>query len=304
MRIGLMIGVDDGPSGTIEGQVKLAQEAEKKGFDDLWMANIFGLDAISTLGIIGQATSTIGFGTAVTPTYPRHPTALAQQALTTGAATNGRFSLGIGLSHKLVIEDMLGMSYDKPARHMKEYLSVLMPLLNGETTTFSGEHYQVSNVKIDFPGRKPVPTLIAALGPVMLNLAGRMADGTVTWMTGEKTLGNHIIPGINKGADAAGKPTPRVASGFPIVLTNDVDGAKAFISKTLQIYGMLPSYRAMLDREGLDGPADLAIVGDETELRTRMNRLKDIGVTDFCASIVASDAEAHDRTLDFLASSN
>jgi len=304
MRIGLMVGASDGPDGTIEGLTRFAQEAEQKGFDDLWMANIFGLDAVSTLGILGQATSTIGFGTAVTPTYPRHPTALAQQALTTGAATNGRFSLGIGLSHKLVIEDMLGMSYDKPARHMKEYLSVLVPLLNGETTSFSGEQYQVANVTLDFPGRKPVPTLVAALGPVMLNLAGKMADGTVTWMTGEKTLENHIIPGIGEGADSVGKPTPRIASGFPIVLTNDIDGAKAFISKTLQIYGMLPSYRAMLDREGLEGPADLAIVGDEAELRSRIDRLKDIGVTDFCASIVAADSETHDRTLDFLASCN
>jgi len=289
MRIGLMVGASDGPDGTIEGLVKLAQEAETKGFDDLWMANIFGLDAISTLGILGQATKNIGFGTAVTPTYPRHPSALAQQALTTGAATNGRFTLGIGLSHKIVIEDMLGLSYDKPARHMKEYLSVLMPLLNGETTTFQGEQYQLANVTLDFPGRKPVPTLVAALGPLMLNLAGKMADGTVTWMTGEKTLENHIVPGITKGADSVGKPAPQVASGFPIVLTNDPDGAKEIIAKTLQIYGVLPSYRAMLDREGLAGPADLAIVGDEAELRSRLSRLKDIGVSHFCGSIVAAD---------------
>ncbi|MFT4714105.1 MAG: F420-dependent oxidoreductase-like protein [Candidatus Azotimanducaceae bacterium] len=302
MRIGLMVGASDGPDGTIEGLVKLAQDAEKKGFDDLWMANIFGLDAISTLGILGQATKTIGFGTAVTPTYPRHPSALAQQALTTGAATNGRFTLGIGLSHKVVIEGMLGMSYDKPARHMKEYLSVLIPLLNGETTTYSGDQYQVANVTLAMPGQKPVPTLVAALGPVMLDLAGKMADGTVTWMTGEKTLESHIIPVIGKGADSVGKPTPRIAAGFPVVLTNDVDGAKEFISKTLQIYGMLPSYRAMLDREGMAGPADLAIVGDEAEVRARISRLKDIGVTDFCASIVAADTETHDRTFDFLAS--
>ena len=129
-----------------------------------------------------------------------------------------------------------------------------------------------------------------------------MADGTVTWMTGEKTLESHIIPVIGKGADSVGKPTPRIAAGFPVVLTNDVDGAKGFISKTLQIYGMLPSYRAMLDREGMAGPADLAIVGDEAEVRARMSRLKDIGVTDFCASIVAADIETHDRTFDFLAS--
>lgn len=302
MRTGLMVGATDGAEGTIEGIVKLAQEAEAKGFNNLWMANIFGLDAISTLAIVGQATNKIGLGTAVTPTYPRHPTAIAQQALTTGAAAGGRFTLGIGLSHKMVIEGMFGLSYDKPARHMKEYLSILAPLLKGETTTFAGDLYTVNNVTLTMPGQQPVPLLVAALGPVMLKLAGEFADGTVTWMTGPHTLEDYIIPTINKSASAAGKPKATIAAGFPIVLTNDLDGARELISRELQIYGMLPSYRSMLDKEGLEGPADLAIAGDETELRSKVQQLKDIGVTDFCASIVAGDTETHDRTLEFLAS--
>ena len=302
MRTGLMVGATDGAEGTIEGIVKQAQEAEAKGFNNRWMANIFGLDAISTLAIVGQATSKIGLGTAVTPTYPRHPTAIAQQALTTGAASNGRFTLGIGLSHKMVIEGMFGLSYDKPARHMKEYLSILAPLLKGETTTFAGDQYTVNNITLTMPGQQPVPLLVAALGPVMLKLAGEFADGTVTWMTGPNTLEDYIIPTINKSANAAGKPNATIAAGFPIVLTNDPDEARELISRELQIYGMLPSYRSMLDKEGLEGPADLAIAGDETELRSKIQQLKDIGVTDFCASIVAGDAETHDRTLEFLAS--
>ena len=136
----------------------------------------------------------------------------------------------------------------------------------------------------------------------MLKLAGEFADGTVTWMTGPNTLGDYIIPTINKSAENAGKSTAIIAAAFPIVLTNDPDGARELISKELQIYGMLPSYRSMLDREGLEGPADLAIIGDEAELRGKIQQLKDIGVTDFCASIVAGDAETHDRTLEFLAS--
>ncbi len=302
MRTGLMVGATDGAEGTIEGIVKQAQEAEAKGFNNMWMANIFGLDAISTLAIVGQATSKIGLGTAVTPTYPRHPTAIAQQALTTGAASNGRFTLGIGLSHKMVIEGMFGLSYDKPAKHMKEYLSILAPLLKGETTSFAGDQYTVNNITLTMPGQQPVPLLVAALGPVMLKLAGEFADGTVTWMTGPKTLEDYIIPTINKSANASGKSNATIAAGFPIVLTNDPGGARELISKELQIYGMLPSYRSMLDKEGLEGPADLAIAGDETELRNKMRQLKDIGVTDFCASIVSDDAETHDRTLEFLAS--
>ena len=296
MRIGLMsIG-----TGTIDDAIKQAQQAEADGFDNLWMANIFGLDAISTLGIIGHVTSRIGLGTAVTPTYPRHPTAIAQQALTTGAAAGGRFSLGIGLSHQVVIENMLGMSYDKPARHMREYLSVLAPLLRGETTSFAGDQYTVNGIGINFPGRQPVPLLVAALGPVMLKLAGSMADGTITWMTGPKTLAAHIIPGINEAAEEAGKGKATIVAGFPIVATDDADAARKHVGQSLQMYGMLPSYRAMLDREGIAGPAELALVGNEAYLRDRLKELKDIGVTDFCAAISASDQDGTARTTEFL----
>ncbi len=302
MRTGLMVGATDGPEGTIESIVAQAQTAEKQGFDNLWMANIFGLDAISTLSVVGQATSKIGLGTAVTPSYPRHPTAIAQQALTAGAASGGRFKLGIGLSHQVVIEGMLGFSYEKPALHMREYLSVLAPLLRGETTSFAGEHYTVNNVTLKMGGQAPVPLLVAALGPRMLKLAGEQTDGTITWMTGPNTLETYIIPSINKAANAAGKPDATIVAGFPIILSSDPDAAKVLIAKELQIYGMLPSYRSMLDKEGIEGPADLAFVGNEAELRNKITRLKNIGVTDFCASIVAADKESFDRTLGFLAS--
>lgn len=300
MRRGLIVGATDGPDGTIEGLIKAAQHAETSGFDNLWMANIFGLDAITTLALIGRETKSIGLGTAVTPTYPRHPTAIAQQALTTGAAAGGRFKLGIGLSHQVVIEGMLGLSYDKPARHMREYLEVLGPLLRGETVNYTGKQYRVNNLTLAFPGMKPVPLLVAALGPVMLKIAGELADGTVTWMTGPSTLESYIVPTINKAASAAGKPAATIAAGFPIVLTNDVDGARQMIGKALQIYGMLPSYRAMLDKEGVAGPAELAMVGDEKVLRASIKRLEEVGVTDFTAAIVAPDADTYNRTLDFL----
>ena len=241
-------------------------------------------------------------GTAVTPTYPRHPTALAQQALTTGAACQGRFTLGIGLSHQVVIENMLGLSYSKPARHMREYLAVLLPLLRGETVSHQGELYQVNQIKLAMPGQTEVPTLVAALGPVMLKLAGQQAQGTITWMTGPKTLEKHIIPTINAAAAAAGKPNARIAAGFPILITNNESAAREQIGKSLQIYGMLPSYRAMLDREGIAGPQDLALVGSETSVRGAMTRLRDLGVTEFCAAISADNDEEQNRTRAFLAS--
>jgi 5,10-methylenetetrahydromethanopterin reductase len=302
MRIGIMLGAD-GPDGTIDSVIDNARQVERAGFDDLWMANIFGLDAITTLGLVGHATKKIGLGTAVTPTYPRHPSAIAQQAMTSSAAAGGgRFTLGIGLSHKVVIEGMLGFSYDRPAKHMKEYLEILGPLLKGEMVNYAGEEYRVNNLAFRIPGAGPLPLFVAALGPVMLNLAGKLADGTITWMTGPKTLSSHIIPRITAGANSVGKPAPSIAAGFPIALTTDVPAARERIGKSLQMYGMLPSYRAMLDKEGLAGPGDLALLGDEAGLRQDLARLRNVGVTHFTAAIVAGDREAYQRTFDFLAS--
>jgi F420-dependent oxidoreductase-like protein len=265
------------------------------------MANIFGLDAITTLAIAGRATQRVELGTAVVPTYPRHPTAMAQQALTAQAACGGRFVLGIGLSHKIVIEDMFGLSFEQPARHMREYLEVLGPLLRGEQVRYKGELFRVA-AQIAVPGAQAPQVLVAALGPVMLALTGRLADGTITWMCGPKTLEDHIVPRLRQGASDAGRGEPRVVAGLPIVVTRNKDAARKTIAEQLVIYGQLPSYRAMLDREGAAGPADVALVGDEAELGRELDRLRDVGVTDLVAAVVAVEKDAEKRTLEFLAS--
>ena len=299
MRIGIMTGAG-GPGDTIDALVARGKEVERRGFATLWMANIFSLDAILTLAIIGRETKRIELGTAVVPTYPRHPMAMAQQALTANQAAGGRLALGIGLSHRVVIESMFGMSYDKPARHMREYLEVLGPLLRGEQVKFSGEVYRVAGGL--GVGTTPPALLVAAMGDAMLKLTGELADGTVLWMTGAKTVETHAAPRLNAAAKAAGRPKPRIAAGIPIALTNDAAGAREWAATNLVIYGQLPSYRAMLDKEGLAGPADLALVGDEKALDAGLARMRDAGVTDFIASILPSDAGADARTLDYLQS--
>ena len=301
MRIGLMAGASAAVGNGIMDVVEFSKDAEERGFDSIWLANIFSLDAVAACAIAGWETGRIEFGTAVVPTYPRHPAALAQQALTTSVACGGRFTLGIGLSHKLVIEDMYGLSYDKPAAHMKEYLEILTPLLRGEAAAFSGEQL-TANLQLQVPDAQPVPLLIAALGPVMLKLAGRMAAGTLTWMVGPRTMEEHIIPTIGAAATAADKAAPRTVCGLPIALTTEVDAAREVIAKDLKIYGTLPSYRAMLDREGAAGPADISLVGDAAELRRGLQRLRDIGVTDFNAAIVPVAEGVGENTLDFLQS--
>jgi F420-dependent oxidoreductase-like protein len=292
-----MIGAD-GTKSSINEVIQLGKDMESAGLDHVWLANIFSYDAISTLALIGRETSSIRIGTAVTPTYPRHPGALAQQAMTTAAATNGRFTLGIGLSHQVVIENMFGLSYDKPAKHMKEYLGVLMPLIRGETVNFNGEHYQVNGLTLDIPGGHELPVVVAALGPAMIRLTAQMADGTNTWMVGPKTMEEHIIPSFRD----AGNLDPAVVAGMPIVLTTNIDEAKSVIAKNLTVYGQLPSYRAMLDREGAAGPADIAIIGDENQLRGQIKRFEDLGVTDFNAAIMDTEEGAYARTLEFLGS--
>ncbi|MCL6644152.1 MAG: TIGR03564 family F420-dependent LLM class oxidoreductase [Dehalococcoidia bacterium] len=300
MKIGLGIGIT-GSEG-IDDVIRQIQRAEEAGFDSAWLPNIFGLDAITTIAVAWRETSRIELGTFVVPTYPRHPVAMAQQALTAAAAAGGRFTLGIGLSHRIVIEGMFGLDYSKPVRHMREYLSVLIPLLEGKQVQFRGEEYRVQ-AQITVPGVSRPSVVVAALGPQMLKLAGRLADGTATWMGGASYLRNTAIPAIRAAAAVAGRPAPRVVSGFPVAVTDYPYRARESAARIFAVYGQLPSYRAVLDVEGAAGPADVAIVGSEGEVEARLRELAAAGVTDFNASPfpVDGDPGAVRRTVEFLA---
>ena len=302
MRIGIGIGDLTGRPAGIDDLVAQAKRAEADGFASGWFANIFGVDAIMAAALCARETTRLELGTAVVPTFPRHPMAMAQQALTAQAMARGRFTLGIGLSHQIVIELMLGLSWARPYSHMKEYLEVLMPLIRTGKVEHAGEEYRV-NVGVSVPGGQPCSVLVAALAPKMLAITGRVADGTITWMTGEKTLRDHTVPRLREAAAAAGRPAPRVVAGLPIVITRHVDKARESAARQFQIYGTLPSYRAMLDREGAAGPADVAIVGDESAVGAALERLRHAGTTDFLAIpfAVEDDADAFERTRTFVA---
>lgn len=300
MKLGFMCGTARSKPYTIEETITEVKNAEALGFDQAWMGQVFGFDAISMMTLLGRETSQIGLGTAVTPSFPRHPTSLAMQALTANAASNGRFELGLGLSHQLVMEGMFGIPYEKPASHMREYLEVLMPLLRGEPCSFSGELFSV-NAELKVPEAPPVTTIVAALGPTMLELAGRLADGTTTWMTGRKTLETHTIPIISAAAKAAAKPAPRIVASFPIVLTHDVPAAHAYMTRKMAMYNHIPSYKKMLDIEGLENPADIALLGDENTLREHLQLLRELGVTDFNAFCFPVDSDSASHTMQFLA---
>jgi F420-dependent oxidoreductase-like protein len=288
MKIGIFGG--DTAGRTIDEVVADARAAETDGFASYALPQIFALDAMGVLAVVGREVPRISLATAVVPTYSRHPLTMAQQALTVQAASGGRFVLGIGLSHQLVIEGMFGLSFDKPVRHMREYLSVLMPLIHDGKASFKGETIR-TEASIGVEPRIPCQVLVAALGEQMLKLAGTVTDGTVTWMTGPATLASHTVPIISAAAAAAGRAAPQIASSLPICVTDDIDAARTRAARDFQIYGFLPSYRAMLDREGAEGPADVAIVGDDATVAKRVRSLADAGVTEYVASIYGSREE-------------
>jgi len=295
MRIGIMAAETGGAQalGKLADQLRRAAD---DGFASAWMSNIFGLEALTSLAVAGSQVPGIELGTAVIPTYPRHPAVLAQQALTTALAVGpGRLALGIGLSHKIVIEDMYGYSFDKPARHMREYLSILLPLLDGQPADFRGETVR-AGVGLTTPRPGRVPVLLAALAPRMLQLAGQRTDGTVLWMTGPATVRDYIVPALTKAAAESGRPSPRVVCILPVCVTDDPDGARARAGRVFAIYGKLPSYRAMLDREGAEGPGDVAIVGDEDTVAAQIRALDEAGVTDFVAGEYSRAEDEKRRT--------
>lgn len=288
MRIGLMHG--DAGNSTVEQMVQQVVDAENDGFECAWFGQIFGADSMTIIAMAGARTSRIEIGTSVIPTYTRHPWAMAQQAMTVQAATRGRFTLGIGPSHAIVVENMWGMSYDKPAKHVREYLNVLLPLVKDGRVSYQGELYRVAG-QIQVAEGNPVSVMISALAPAMLKIAGSMTDGTITWMTGAKTIETHVAPSINAAAREAGRPAPRVVVGLPITVTDDAAAARELAGKAFQMYGALPNYRRMLDKEGAAGPGDVAIAGDEAAVERQLRDLASAGATDFMAAIFPVGAD-------------
>jgi F420-dependent oxidoreductase-like protein len=284
-----------------DGLIERAVEAENLGFDSVWLPQVSGIDALMVLALAGGKTSHIELGTAVVPTYPRHPTVLAAQALTVQDATNGRLALGIGLSHRMVIEGAFGLDYSKPIPHTREYLTVLNELLDGARVSHEGELYRV-HWQTTVPGAKRPPVLVAALGPAMLKLCGALADGTVTWMGGVDYLRDVAVPTMTAAASAAGRAAPRFVCMVPTLLTNDVAGGKRLIEETYQMYGQIPSYRATLDRGGAGGPSDVAVLGSKEDLEAGLRAYETVGVTDFVAVIPPSAGADAEATRQFIGS--
>ena len=256
---------------------------EDAGYASYWTPQVPTFDALTVLALAGQQTSRIELGTAVVPSYPRHPSALAQQAATANALAGGRLVLGVGPSHAPGIE-ALGLAYDRPALHMREYVTILRALANGGRVDFEGEMYRM---KTGFmcPDAAPFPIVISALAPLMLKAAGEVADGTVTWMVGRETIAGSTAPRIRAAAEAAGRPDPRVVVGLPVCVHDDREQATARAVGIFKGYGMLPNYRRQLDAEGLGEAGEIAVVGNEDEVTGQLQAFFDAGATEVIASV-------------------
>jgi F420-dependent oxidoreductase-like protein len=301
MSLNLVNAVGASP---IDSTVNALAKARDEGFRRVWMAQMpFDGDLLTVLAVAMREVDGIEVGSAVLPIQNQHPMLMAQRALTLNMVAGGRFILGLGMTHQAVTEGMWGIPYDKPVRRMREYLDALQPLLAGEAVNSVGETVTARGaLQI---AEAPTPDVyLAALGPQMLKLAGRRTAGTLTWMCGPRTLGDHIGPTLRAAAADAGRPQDavRVVAGLPISVTDDVAGARAQAAEQFGMYGSLPSYRAMLDREGYPNPEDAAIIGDEITVSERLDELAALGVDEFSAVVFDASAQVRDRTRAFLLS--
>jgi len=306
MRIGIFISETSGDSTGVAGLRDAAVEAEQAGFSTAWVPHIpWSFDALTALTIAASVTEHIELGTAVVPTYSRHPLSMAQQALSTQAASGDRLALGIGPSHAVVVEKMYGLSYDAPIRHVREYVEVLNQALGGaEQVDFDGDLYSV-HAPLRVPDAAPVPILLAALAPLMLRLAGERTAGTITWMGDERAHAEHVVPRVSAAAASAGRPAPRVVAGLPIAVHDDTTEARERAARIFAVYTHIATYQRILDRGEASEPADVCIIGDEATVERRLRSYADAGVTDLAATVfgVGADRGASvRRTKDLLAS--
>ena len=288
MEIGIAVG-DLRGSTTAAELVRQVGTAADGGFHTAWASQALGWDALVALAVAGRVPG-IRLGTAVVPTPQRHPLVLASAALSVQAAVDNRLTLGIGAGIAAMTGGMFGLPTDRPARRMREYLDVLLPLLRGEQVEHRGATLTAAG-SVDVPGAEPPPVLLAALAPAMVRLAGELTAGTVTWMAGPRTLAEHVVPAITRAAEDHGRPAPRVVAGLPVCVAADVDQARARIADRFGMAGQVPEYRAVLDREGVDGPQDVAVVGDEAAVVAGIGRLRDAGVSEFLAAPSGSPEE-------------
>jgi F420-dependent oxidoreductase-like protein len=312
MRIGVMVGPERRRYGTkVERLVADARWAEESGLASVWIPQVpDDFDALTAATVIGAETTRIEVGTAVVPVQPRHPVALAQQALSVQAVCEGRLALGLGVSHHWIIEEMMGLPYERPLSTLRAYLDVLDEALKGPgPVDVENEMFRIHN-PLDITDAAPTPVLIAALGPAMLRLAGERTDGTILWMADERNIASHIVPNLTAGAETAGRPAPRIVAGVPVCLCSDheIDIAVDRTNRILAEADISPNYERLLEHGDARNVGDILAAGSESTIEKRLRSFADAGATDVSVRVLPI-GEGRDelvassqRTREFLAS--
>ena len=299
MRVGLMVGPERGRYATkVERMLADARWAEEAGLDTVWIPQIPDeFDALTCAALMGGATSRIEVGTAVVPVQPRHPVALAQQALSVQAVCEGRLSLGLGVSHHWIIDEMLGLPYEHPVPTMRAYLDVLDQALAGPgTVEVENELFRIHQ-PLDVTDVTPTPVLIAALGPRMLELCGTRTSGTILWMADERAIATHVVPALVRAAETAGRPRPRVVAGIPVCVCRDEEIPLA-VERTNRILAeaeVSPNYQKLLDHGDARAVGDILAAGSEATIEKRLQAFADAGVTDVSIRVLPIGESRDDR---------
>ena len=281
MRIGITAR-----GSTPDEVVQHAREAERDGFSSVWYSHLLMGDPLAVMVLAGRATSSIELGTAVLQTYPCHPLLQANRTSATATAM-GRAGLTVGLgpSHRHIVEDVYGLSYDHPGRSTEDYLRIYTGLMRGEEVEYDGQDWSVHSAKRMVAPSNPVPVLLAALSPRLLRVAGQYADGTIMWMAPPAAIESHVAPTIQKAAVSAGRSAPRIVAGLPVAVHPDVDEARAAAAESAVLYDQVPNYRRIMELGHVSSAAEASIVGDATSVRAQLEAILDAGATDIWAGI-------------------
>jgi F420-dependent oxidoreductase-like protein len=301
MSIGVALPTDhtrlSGAANSVETLIGQVKELAAAGLTSAWFTQRFDHDAITVAALAAREVPDINIGTAIVPIYPRHPIAISMQAQTAQAASHGRFTLGIGASLKSFVEQTYGIAPHPRIRHLREYLAALRDLFETGAVDLHGETLVAkTSMPTSVPGARPrVPVLVAAAGDLALRAAGELADGALPILSGPRTLAEYTVPALDRHAEAAGRPAPRIAAIVSGVVTADVAGARARAEENMAFYGGIPAYRAALDREGVTNPAQLVAIGDEELIAKQVAEYFEAGATELVYTQTAIGSEEDER---------
>ncbi|HEX7429084.1 MAG TPA: LLM class F420-dependent oxidoreductase [Mycobacterium sp.] len=298
MPTGIILYARPDAANVVDDVVAQARRAHEIGVRQVWLAQQFDHEAITLAALVGAAVPGLGVGTSVVPINPRHPLIMASLAQTAQAASHGNFSLGLGLGAHEPERKAFGTSWPNTVQRLREHLTVLRSIFAEGAVDFHGDEFTASpGWPVAVPGGAPLPVYVAAMGPKALQVTGELADGTLPYLAGPRTIAEFIEPTIAKAAADAGRPKPHIIAAVPVLVSEDGDVARNIATQQLSFYETIPSYQRVIAREGVDSVAELAAVGPAESVARQMKTYLDAGATDVVLSPLDRSPSADTESL-------